>query len=198
MLDKNVAIKNLKDLDIIFRKNNSPAWLQDGTLLGFIREGDFISHDLDTDMGMLFSDFKKQILEDVKEAGFESYFIGYIDECGQLTFKRKGVKTDLFFYYENQDIIYHSAFNSPSPGKEIIIDYIYEKFELKEKVFFGHNFLVPKDEIYFIVTKYGENWQIPDKNWNYAYSPKNHKISDREFTWEEYEKRMDMWNKIQY
>jgi hypothetical protein len=197
MLDKNIAVDNLKDLDIIFRKNNAPAWLQDGTLLGLHRENDFIAHDLDTDMGMMFVTFNKKILEDTTNFGFEHYFIGYIDECCQVVFKRNGVKTDLFFYYEDNGGIYHSAFHSPNPGKEIIIDYNYKKFDLKEREFFGHLFLVPKDELYFIETKYGENWQIPEKNWSYAYSPKNHKITDREFTWEEYERRMSLWNKNQ-
>jgi hypothetical protein len=52
-------------------------------------------------------------------------------------------------------------------------DYFYEKFNLKEIYFMGSTFLVPHDELKFIRTKYGENWQTPDKNWSYVRSPRN-------------------------
>jgi len=50
MIDKENAIKNLIDLDSIFRKNKVRYWIQDGTLLGYYRDSDFISYDNDVDM----------------------------------------------------------------------------------------------------------------------------------------------------
>jgi glycerol-3-phosphate cytidylyltransferase len=193
MLDKKIALENLKDLDIIFRKNGTPCWLQDGTLLGYYRENNFISHDLDTDMGMMYKDLRIDSLTDAGKIGFEWFFIGYLDECAQIVFKRNGIKTDVFLYYEEKDYIYHSAFASPSPDNNIRIDYHYKKFNLKEVIFLGHNFLVPSNELEFLLTKYGGGWQTPNSNWNYAYSPLNHKVSDMIFTWDECSKRHDKW-----
>jgi hypothetical protein len=49
-MNKEIALNNLKQLDRIFRENNSEYWLSCGTLLGFYRDGDFIGHDTDTDI----------------------------------------------------------------------------------------------------------------------------------------------------
>jgi glycerol-3-phosphate cytidylyltransferase len=187
-MDKKIALKNLIDLDKIFRDNKVPYWLQDGTLLGYYRDKDFISHDLDTDIGVMYDDFSIKILEDSKKMGFEYYFLGYPDSCFEITFIRDNIRTDLFFYYRSEDYIYHSAFIQNTR-----IDYRYKKFNLKESVFLGHKFLVPSDELEFILTKYGENWKIPDVNWNYAYSPKNHFKKEGEIDFSTQDNKINYW-----
>ena len=187
-LNTDLALKNLIDLDKIFKSHKAPCWLQDGTLLGYYRENNFISHDLDTDMGMMFDDFSIEILEDTKKMGFEHSFLGYPDSCFEITFKRFDVRTDLFFYYQKEDFIYHSAFLEINR-----IDYHYKKFSLKEANFLGHNFIVPSNELKFITTKYGDSWEIPDKNWSYAYSPKNHFKHTMLLDWEEQNIQVEKW-----
>lgn len=171
-MKKEIALKNLIDLDKIFRNNKAPCWIQDGTLLGYFREKDFISHDLDTDMGMMIDDFSEKILEDSLEAGFTYSFLGYPESCMQITFSRFDVRTDVFFFYNMDGFVYHSAFLENNR-----IDYRYERFNLKEVLFLGNIFLVPSDELKFIVAKYGVGWHFPDVEWSYAYSPKNHYIN---------------------
>lgn len=168
-LNHTLALKNLVDLDFIFRKNKAPYWLQDGTLLGYFREGSFISHDLDTDLGMMYNDFSTKILDFAKSYRFEYTFVGYPEDCLQLTFKRFNIRTDVFFYYNKEDFMYHSAFT-----KNKRIDYRYKSFALKEIKFLDKIFFAPANELTFITTKYGENWKVPDTSWNFAYSPKNH------------------------
>ena len=168
-MKKEIALKNIIDLNNIFKKNKAPCWIQDGTLLGYFREKDFISHDLDTDMGMMIDDFSNKILEDSVEAGFRYIFLGYPESCLQITFSRFDVRTDVFFFYNMGRFVYHSAFSENNR-----IDYRYERFNLKEVSFLGNIFLAPSDELKFIVAKYGNGWQFPDVEWNYAYSPKNH------------------------
>lgn len=189
-LNTELALRNLTDLDKIFRDNKSIAWLQDGTLLGYFRENNFISHDLDTDMGMMFKDFSIKILEDVKKIGFEYSLLGYPDSCFQITFKRFEIRTDLFFYYESEDFIYHSAFLQTNR-----IDYRYKNFNLKEVEFLGQKFITPSDELNFITTKYGQDWKTPDLNWNYAYSPKNHFKSEMKLDWKEQNNKIEDWLK---
>lgn len=168
-MNETLALKNLIDLDKLFKKFNAPYWIQDGTLLGHYREKNFLRHDPDTDMGMMLSDFSTKMLEYLETLKFKYNFLGYPESCLQLELKRFNIKTDIFFYYKKEDFIYHSAFL-----KNKIIDYRYKKFSLKEETFLGYNFLMPSNELEFIVTKYGENWKVPDKSWSYAYSPKNH------------------------
>ena len=57
----------------IFNKNNIPFWLEYGTLLGCIRNKDFIDIDDDIDLGMKVEDFYKSselIFLGIKEVGF--------------------------------------------------------------------------------------------------------------------------------
>lgn len=188
-MNKEMALKNLIDLDLICRNFGAPCWIQDGTLLGYVREKDFISHDLDTDMGMMMEDFSPKLIDLIKQAEFiVNFIIGYPENSMQVSLKRHDIKTDIFLYYKENDRIYHSAFDYKK-----IINYYYNKFNLKEINFLGHNFLVPESEMKFILTKYGENWKTPDENWDYAYSPKNHVDTKTETIIEEQVRKIDEW-----
>lgn len=174
-MDKEKALKNLIDLDKIFRSESVDYWLQDGTLLGLYRDGDFIDHDQDTDIGINYKTFKPVVLDKIISNGFSvERAFGYIENSFELALKRDGVKTDLFFHYNNGDKQYHSAFIYFTKR----IDYEYKKFKTKEVSFLDHNFMVPEDELEYIKTKYGESWQDPEPNWDWAFSPKNHKKTD--------------------
>jgi hypothetical protein len=82
--------------------------------------------------------------------------------------------TDLYFYYDLPDgKMYHSASTSKTSFERI--DYIYNKFNLKEILWYDHKFFIPENEIDFILTKYGETWTIPDPNWDHILGPKNAK-----------------------
>jgi len=63
----------LKDYDI---------WLDFGTLLGFFRENDFISHDLDMDFGIIIPDYQRFV------------------EDEQYLFERGFSRTKEFYYNE--------------------------------------------------------------------------------------------------
>ena len=55
-LDRDVCDRNLKEFKYAMR--DVPFWLSEGTALGVIREGDFISHDDDVDVGIWASDLR--------------------------------------------------------------------------------------------------------------------------------------------
>lgn len=173
-MNREVALNNLKDLDIIFRKSNVPYWLQDGTLLGYYREKDFISYDKDTDIGLFFKDFNLDVLNQILQSGFRiKRVLGFRKDCLEITIFKNKLKTDLFFYYErdfDSNIVYHCSFDR---GRKRI-DYEYKKFNIKEITWFDHKFFVPEDELKFITTKYGPTWNVPNANWDWAYSPLNH------------------------
>jgi len=172
VFSKEISVKNLVVLTDILNKHNIKYWLQDGTLLGYYREKDLISHDKDTDLGLMWSDIadKKYIIKEILSKGFKiSKIKGYMKESLLLTFKRDGQTTDFFFYYNNGDKIYHCA-----TGKNWeIYTYEYEPFEVKLVEFLGHWFYVPDDERKFIVTKYGPDWMTPKPKWRNITSPLN-------------------------
>jgi hypothetical protein len=67
-----IMVENLKDIKEIFDKYNIKFWLNQGTLLGAIREGKIIRWDRDVDLGMMAEDFERNSLAflEIKEKGF--------------------------------------------------------------------------------------------------------------------------------
>jgi len=187
--DKWIALKNLSDLDKILRSFKVPYWLQDGTLLGYVREKDFIGHDLDTDIGIMFSDFSPEVLAAIKSNGFEiKHTFGYPQNSFEISLLRFNIKTDIFFFYKQDAFLYHCAFKNNKR-----IDYRYTPFNTKEITFLDHNFFVPVNEMEYVITKYGTNWKTPIKEWDWAYSPVNHYDTGYLVDPEEQKKIVEKW-----
>lgn len=185
------AIINLKILQDVFKQNNKTCWLQDGTLLGFVREGNIISHDTDTDVGMHYKELDQKLVKDIIASGFEIRFVsGYLTESLILQIYKDKVKIDIFMYYDiDNEHFYHSAFDK----KEKRIDYVYKKFNTTSKRFFDYDFIIPQDPMEFILTKYGDNWNVPDPTWDYARSPLNHKVHGGKLNRKEAKEIFDNW-----
>lgn len=194
-MDKKIALNNLKEITDSLKKFNCKHWLTDGTLLGYYREKDFISHDLDTDLGIDWNSFDKNSIYDILKKGFKiKHIFGYVDSDGfEIALEKNGVKTDLFFFYEKDDKYYHSAYIGIGNGMYNKINYLYDKFNLKEDVFLGEKFYVPENPLTFIETKYGSTWETPDKNWNWAFSPKNHQRTKDLINLNEANKKFKEW-----
>ena len=195
-MNREVALSNLKELDAIFRKNNIPYWLQDGTLLGYHRERNFIAHDKDTDIGLFFNDFNMDVLNQILQSGFRiKRVLGFKEDSLEITIFKNKLTTDLFFYYKrtpNPNVVYHCSFDR---GRNRI-DYEYEKFNIKEIEWFNHKFFVPEDELKFIITKYGNDWSIPNTNWDWAYSPLNHVRTNINIPEIESMEKFKKWSKL--
>lgn len=187
-INPQLAVKNLSDLTKIFKSFGTNSWLQDGTLLGYYRDRNIIPYDTDTNIGVMYEKFSVKILYAAKRANFKYYFSGYPENSFQIIFERFGIRTCTSFYYRKKDIVYHSLFI-----KKKRYDYFYEKFNLKEIYFMGSAFFVPHDELKFIRTKYGENWQIPDKNWSYVRSPRNYRKKNIMLDLDEQTVKVNQW-----
>jgi hypothetical protein len=172
-MDKKIALENLVILRDILDFYSTDWFLTDGTLLGYYREGDFIGHDTDTDIGIFMNTFNKKCIYDiVKEFKIEHIF-GMPESSLEIALRRLGVKTDLFFFYEKDDLVYHSAFMNFSAAGYTRLDFPYKKFGTKWISWKDNTFKVPQNELDFITTKYGDNWETPEKNWHWGISPKN-------------------------
>lgn len=57
----------------------------------------------------------------------------------------------------------------------------------------GHKFFVPVDEMEFILTKYGKDWNFPNPKWDWAYSPLNHYDTGYTVDVEEQKRRVVKW-----
>ena len=144
-------------------------FLVDGTLLGAIREGDFIAHDRDTDMGCFIEDHVAGMIPAMKRAGFRiGKRFGAPGRGLEYAFRRHAIKLDVFFYYSDEAGSFHAAWKNGQP-----IRYSYWPFGLAPVEFMGETFLAPDDPERFLATKYGPDWRTPVTDWDWAWGPAN-------------------------
>lgn len=156
-----------------------------GTLLGFVRDGGFMPHDLDIDIGVFADEEAKlDVFAAMLAAGFvhhrtylfEERVVEYsffsVDGYGE-----KSVKFDINFY-ENVDgesrcWLFHYLANSGLPLRARFatqMNYtLIAGTELLDVQ--GHQIPVPKNYELLLSEKYGPTWKTPDPSWVYWESP---------------------------
>jgi phosphorylcholine metabolism protein LicD len=129
-----------------------------GTLLGAVREGDFIPHDYDTDV-VIMEASRTRLAEAAPrliEAGFE---LARCKDHGRfLTFIRKGEYIDINVAKEERRLFRH-CWN---------VDFSLLSYEVltefREFTFLGEQFLVPARYEEALVQMYGADWRVPKRN----------------------------------
>ena len=161
----------MQEISNIFKNLNKNYWFQDGGLLGYYRNNDFISHDTDIDFGIHIDDFNLEVYNALLENNFSLILTrGNVNNSLYLKFSKRNIFTDFFIYYDiDKNYFYHCAFDNQNRQ----INYTYKKFKTTAINFKGVNLLAPDNIEYFVNTKYGEEWHIPTQDWNHITSPKN-------------------------
>lgn len=151
-IKKDIAFQNLKVVAEILNKHNIPVAPCFGTLLGIIRDNDFIDWDEDIDL-MVLSENKEELLDsfwDMREIGFE--FIRHERCYHTLSVMRNGEYIDF------------NIMDSVSP--ELRTDYgggfFFEKHltHLIDWNFKGLTVKIPKDYEEYLTFMYGD-WRTP-------------------------------------
>ncbi len=172
-IDRDIALENMVLLRDLFAKRGLVPFLHYGTLLGAMRERDFIPYDDDVDMGLYGRD-KDAFLKTFPELEAAGFSIAYIRDDGytktkrtddassnfrMYKFKRKDQELDIFLAFEKRTLF----------GKGWDIDgrvTIPYKFlaTLDTVEFLGQSFAAPHDPIAFLVNLYGKTWNVPIPN----------------------------------
>ena len=148
-----------------------------GTLLGIVREGRLLGHDLDIDVG-LYAD-GEQGVERVRETliknGCKLKSTYKVEEIGVVedSFLIEEVKFDVSYYYKEEDVdavylMYDAQEGKPAKVVKLCCSPIEEIGQVSFK---GGDINVPKDSLKYLAERYGENWRIPDKNYIYWKGP---------------------------
>lgn len=153
LINKEISKRNLLKFKYILDDNNVVFGLIYGTLLGSLREGDFISHDEDTDVFVL--DENREALLDLlfklRESGFE---VGRYD--GKiLSFVREGEYIDVYFFKSRGSKLRESS------GYVIESKHL-ETLELH--TFLEVDFFIPSAPKLLLKSLYGADWMVPKVN----------------------------------
>ena len=160
-IDKEIAIENLSLLKVILDANGIKFQLAFGTLLGAVREHDFIDHDEDIDLAFLDENRSAllNVLPELMKAGFQ---VCRYDRRDLLSVMRKGEYIDFYFYRP-----WHEGLRICS-GWINLEKHLVNSTQIKFK---GFSFWVPKDYEEYLIGEYGTNWHVPVQ-WNSYRLPK--------------------------
>lgn len=167
-----------------FMKSEDLPWfVLSGTLLGIVREGGFLPHDYDIDVG-IYSDtcdlnkFSEALQQhpDFHGGYLDTQIIFHRDETGQITKTEKpvfmkvahvsGVHIDVFVHHIDGDITWHgsSLFRWDNSNFDLT------PYHLGETSVYG-----PKDADRYLTENYG-NWRVPVTEFHSAIDTTNQQV----------------------
>ena len=158
-MDRAIARENL----ILFKRaadeSHAVFFLIFGTLLGAVRENNFIEHDYDTDVGIM-EETRPRIAEAAPlliQAGFE--FARCKDHGRFLTFMRKGEFIDVYVAKKDRRFPLRQCWNMD--GSLLPCDLLTKFMDME---FLGQPFRVPcrYEELFLVM--YGTDWRVAKKN----------------------------------
>ena len=146
--------KNLLDIKKVLDKNSVKFGLMFGTLLGAVRENNFIAHDEDIDLFVLEENRQHLLnsLHDLIKIGFE--VCRYEDTL--LSIMRDDEYIDFYFFFK-----YFLLYRKCSAGLTYKSRYLEKTIDYN---FLGEIFQVPVDTEKFLEVLYGDGWRVPIKN----------------------------------
>lgn len=159
-IDREIAKENLQIFYSIIEETDIKYGLIYGTLLGAIRENNFIEHDEDIDIFVL-SEYKSdflRLLGQLKMEGLE--LVRYNNDV--ISLMRKNEYIDIFFYVSRNKFGFKKI-RVLNNNYEIDAKYLEQ---IKKIDFLGMNISVPQDSEGLLVKIYGKNWKIPIINFN--------------------------------
>lgn len=151
-----------------------------GTLLGFIREGGFLGHDLDIDIGVIVEDdnTRNRVRNALVNGGCKlSSTSIYNSTIIRESYTYSGIKFDVCFYETDgkESICY--LFYVPNDADLMLNERYVAKMHytlidgVEKRRFTDITINIPKDPERLLEEKYGADWRIPNRNWVYWKTP---------------------------
>lgn len=158
------ASQALRDLSQMANDKETPIFLVSGTLLGFIREGQLLSHDKDIDVGIIGWENQYKLCMALQESGLFNVSVQHLK--GKDTYSipiqhnSTGMWIDIFVYHELQ--------GQWVTGVDFFFGYkqtfAFTPFSLKMVKFLGVDMNVPVNSELNLTENYGD-WQKPDSSY---------------------------------
>lgn len=188
---KKYALEALIKLKKAFDEEDIIYWLEFGTLLGAVREKNFLKHDLDIDIGLFIENDQNFIEKILKNTGFEKVQQIEIDNGKyglEQSYEFKGVTVDLFYFTKNEPLMFCHVFTTQygiswdRTEKEklglVVYEHTFSYDGFKNIDFLNMNFMIPTNADQHLQEQYGESYMVKNKAWNPYKMATNKKILD--------------------
>lgn len=161
-MDNGCARQALSDMKRAFDAKGIEFFLCFGTLLGSVRQGDFLSGDKDIDVGV-FSDVHQGEVMDAlcRTDAFTPESRVCAERAVFSVGHPTGVTIDVFTHYRRGGGIETAVVN---PGEWLW--WRFSDFTLREASFIDETFRVPSDCERYLSEMYGPNWRVPDPHFD--------------------------------
>lgn len=167
--------------DDCLRKHNIPYTLAFGTLLGAIREHDFIPYDDDIDVSMSIEDYTPDLIINLASYGIKLKHTFTVDEGNwgrEDSFEYKGVQIDIFYFYKTKEGNTYCCDFVGQPGCATRTSSIkkfggllprrlfmpYEK-KISYVDFFNRQMPIPANYKDILIKRYGADYMTPKPGW---------------------------------
>lgn len=175
------GLEALKVFNKCMNDNGYKYSLAFGTLLGAVREHDFIPHDNDIDLAMWIDDYTPKLIDDLKRYGIKHKY-AYTIEDGKIgkedTFIYKGVQLDIFYFYKDtegqvycNDFVTHQDSTCKKDAIRKHGGLLPRKLflplgkELMTIDFKGMQLYIPSNYHELLSFRYGDNYMTPIPGW---------------------------------
>ncbi len=166
----------------ILKKQGLTHWVSNGTLLGLIRDGNFIAHDTDIDATVVGSENQLRSLESellaagfkfgrafgVPGQGLEWAVFAPLPEEGNWPFGR--IKIDLFFADKTSQGYKVATYRGRLASWKCLEQTSVERVAFPK---LGLTLPIPADSKRVLEAEYGHRWETPTTEWDYWSSPRN-------------------------
>ena len=155
-----------------------------GTLLGMIREGRLLGHDLDIDVAVYVNSQTEicHIRKVLNESGCCLKYSYLIDTIGIVedSYEVNGIKFDINYYAREGDkdvcyLMYRDAqMNYEHDQMDVVKLTCSPILETTGYCFLGREVNVPVEAEKYLAERYGSDWRIPNTAWIYWKGPSTH------------------------
>lgn len=165
----------LEKIDAALKKYGVDYFLTYGTLLGIIREGEFIPYDDDIDLGVIKNEkFSWEKLEKaMSEIGMEKKIQFRLNgELTEQTYREGNLSVDFFLYEEKEgksvSYVYYQEEGREYEKDDFSVSQnitsLIDQTKMIEKK--GRTFSVPEHPELFLKEIYGPDWRVPIAGWS--------------------------------